>query len=132
MKTVLIFGIIILAIGVWFFLSKSSLPESDIISRNGIHWHAHLTIKISGQDQKIPSDIGLGITHQPLHTHEEDGVIHMEFAGLVKKDDIKIGRFFQIWGKDFPRGKMLVNGKESGELENYIMRDKDEIEIVSE
>lgn len=69
----------------------------------------------------------------------------MEFSGLVKKDDVRLGRFFEIWRKQFTKDcifdtcdgsggklKMLVNGRENFEFENYIMRDRDKIEIIFE
>lgn len=141
--------VVILIIGggvsalVWFLITRPPIPESEIISKQGIHWHANLRIKILGQDQSISTNIGIGIAHQPIHTHESDGVIHMEFSGLVKKDNIKLSRFFKIWGKTFNENcifdkcngaegqiKMFVNGEQNYEFENYIMQNEDKIEIV--
>lgn len=129
----------------WFFL-KSSGSAGEVVSRNGLHWHSNLSIKILGETQDIPAGIGLEkLPHQPLHTHDRDNIIHMEYAGLVKNTDLRIGNFFNIWGKTFnqncifekcsgPEGqlRMLVNGKENLEFENYMMRDKDVIEIIYE
>lgn len=69
----------------------------------------------------------------------------MQFSGLAKKDDIRLGRFFEVWGKKFIKDcifdqcnsqegklKMFVNGIENFEFENYIMRDRDRIEIIFE
>lgn len=146
----LMFKIISIILGVlivgWFLFSRFSSPDSDIITRNGLHWHSNLTIKILGEAQEIPAGLGLeNLPHNPTHTHDRDNVIHMEFAGLVKKDDIKLGKFFQIWGKTFNKDcifdkcsgqegqlKMLVNGKENGEFENYAMQNEDKIEITFE
>lgn len=132
-------------VSVWFLSKKFSLPESEIISRQGIHWHAQLTIRIIGQEQEIPSQIGMGAQEFPLHTHTSDGAIHMEFPGLVRKKDLKLGQFFKIWGKKFskecifdkclgPEGalKMLINGEENNDFENYQMKDGDKIEIIYE
>ena len=130
----------------WFAVSKISPSEPrEIISKQGLHWHSELSIKILGKSQEIPTNIGIGITHQPIHTHTSDGILHSEFAGLVTKEDIKLGHFFKVWGKTFnkdcifdkcsgPEGtlKMLVNGKENGEFENYMMQDSDKIEIIFE
>ena len=146
MKTFIIIIIAIFAaVGGWFFFSKLSSPgtESDIISRNGLHWHPHLTIEINGKTQEIPENVGMVPRELPIHTHEKDGIIHLEFTGLVKKDDLKLGEFFRIWGETFnkdcifdkcsgPEGEllMLVDGKENNDFENYIMGDGDEIEII--
>lgn len=95
-KIFLILIIIIGAVGLWFYISRFSTPESGIISRQGIHWHANLTIKINGEIQEIPENVGMVFQEMPIHTHAKDGVIHLEFTGLVRKDDIKLGRFFKI------------------------------------
>ncbi|HDY69115.1 MAG TPA: hypothetical protein ENH85_15170 [Candidatus Scalindua sp.] len=141
---VLIIGGGIFALG-WFLLTRPSTPESKIISKQGIHWHADLSIKILGRYQGIPGNIGIGITELPVHTHEADSVIHMEFSGLVREDDTRLGRFFEIWGKKFnrdcifdkcngPEGrlKMFVNQQPNYQFENHIMRDRDKIEIIFE
>ena len=129
--------------GLWWYASgvPDTSPE-DIISKNGIHWHPHLAIVIDGTKQEIPANIGIGITHNPIHTHDATGEIHLEFEGLVKKSDITLGTFVEVWGKTFNAScifdacagngktvRMTVNGKENTEFENYVMRDKDEIEI---
>ncbi len=146
-KTSLIFFIVggaISGLG-WYFAAKPSPQESEIIASNGIHWHPELSIKILGQQIEVPANIGLGITGMPLHTHDDTGVIHLEFSGVVKEDDIRLSRFFEIWGKKFTKNcifdkcsspdgkvKMLVNGELSSEFENYMMKDGDKIEIIFE
>lgn len=146
MKNFFIFGVILvgIGIGVWFFWPKSQNTDSEVVARNGLHWHSNLTINILGDYQDIPAGIGLaGLPHKPMHTHDRDNVIHMEFAGLVLKKDIKLGKFFQAWGKTFNKEcifdkcsggqgtlKMLVNGSENLEFDNYMMKDEDKIEIV--
>lgn len=142
----LVIGGVVLGL-IWFISTRPPLPESEIVSRIGIHRHADLSIKILGKYQDIPANIGISAVggHRPVHTHELDGVVHMEFSGLVREKDIMLGIFFQNWGKEFsqncifdkcngPDGKvkMFVNGEQNFEVENYIMKDKDKIEIVYE
>jgi len=143
-------GLLTLAIlvGGVFFLSKSenpSIPESEIVERNGLHWHPKLTVTIKGRKQEIPANLGIGAVHQELHTHDQDakdGVIHMEMKGVVAKDETKLKNFFGVWGKEFSstqifdkkngeegKVKMMVNGKENIDFENYQMRDGDKIEV---
>lgn len=130
---------------VWYATSRPPVPDNGIISRRGIHWHPELAITIKGQKQEIPANLGLGAIHQPIHTHDSTGVLHLEIQGLVRRDDTKLGRFFKIWGKEFNsncifnscngvEGKMTmkVNGNEDAEFENYEMKDKDKIEILYE
>ncbi len=139
---------IVILVGAVFLLTKqssedASVPEENIVSRNGIHWHPELTISIKGKQQEIPANMGIGgAAHQPIHTHDTSGTLHLEISGLVRKDQTKLGNLFTIWGKEFnskcvfdncngDQGtmKMLVNGKENNEFENYQMKDKDKIEI---
>ncbi|HZX12002.1 MAG TPA: hypothetical protein VFE88_00900 [Candidatus Nanoarchaeia archaeon] len=105
-----------------------------------IHWHPHLIIKINGQEQVIPANIGLGQVHAPTHTHAPDGIIHLENNKPTTKT-LKLGYFFDVWGKTFSNEcildhctdkgtlKMFVNGNENLDFENYLLRDKDEILI---
>lgn len=120
---------------VWYVASRPPIPESDIISKNSIHWHPELFIYVNGEKQEIPANIGLGAVHQPIHTHDDnkEGIIHLEFPGLVRQNDIRLGQFFKNWGKDIrsfgANMKMTVNGEENTEYENYLMQDKDKIEL---
>jgi len=142
---------VLLLIGAIFLLSreeKVNVPEDQIISRKGIHWHPRLTILIKREKQEIPADFGLGAVHLPIHTHAADnkrGVLHMEMSGLVTKDETKLSKWFQLWGKQFNSncifdkcngsdgtGKIFVNGGGNNEFENYKMRDGDNIEIKYE
>lgn len=149
-KVLLIGGIItvLFLFGAIFFLSKSDnldIPDDQIVTRNGLHWHPKLSIYIKGEKKELEDAIGLGAVHQPMHTHTEDyknGVVHMEMQGVVTKDETKLGNFFRIWGKPFSKTKlfdqestqpgaikMTVNGKENTEFENYQMKENDNIEI---
>ncbi len=110
-----------------------------------MHWHPKLTIIIKGLKQELPANIGLGAVHQKIHTHDtdaKDGVVHIEAQGVVTNDDTKLGNFFKLWGEDFNSTtildkkngqdgtvKMLVNGKENTDFENYMMKEGDNIEI---
>jgi len=142
---------ILLVVGAIFLLSRGeqvNVPEDQIISRKGIHWHPRLTILIKGEKQEIPADFGLGAVHLPIHTHATDnkqGVLHMEMSGLVTKDETKLSKWFQLWGKQFNSNcifdtcngsdgtvKMFVNGGENNEFENYLMKDGNIIEIKYE
>ncbi|MBI2035970.1 MAG: hypothetical protein HYT12_04825 [Candidatus Liptonbacteria bacterium] len=121
---------------IWYVKSLPETSESDILSRSGFHWHPELQIYVKGEKLMIPANIGLGTVHQPIHTHNDDndrGIIHMEFAGRVRKQDTTLGRFFLNWGKDIrsfgANLKMAVNGTENAEYENYVMHDGDKIEL---
>ena len=116
--------------------------ENPIISQNGIHWHPQLSIRVRGTEVPIPANIGLIGTHSPMHTHETDDIIHLEYDSVVRESDITLGKFFEIWGKEFSETQLLenvtsdtervimrVNGEINTEYENYVLRHEDEIEI---
>ncbi len=127
----LVFGSIGAAI--WYIATLPSVSEDEILSRKGLHWHAELALYVKGVQQDIPKDIGIGAVHKPIHTHDADDIIHLEFPGLVRRQDTTLGQFFKNWEKnpdDFgPITTMKVNGQENTEFMGYHMRDKDKIEI---
>ncbi|MBI2623164.1 MAG: hypothetical protein HYW65_01130 [Candidatus Liptonbacteria bacterium] len=138
----LIGGIIVVLALFWWGASQPEVAEAEVVSRSGLHWHPELMIYIKGVKQDIPANIGIGIVHSPIHTHDGTGTLHLEMTGLVRKEDIRLGHFFSVWGKAFtreeimgyrngPEGtvKFLVSGAPNEEFENYMMRDKDKIEI---
>ncbi len=150
-KRVSLWALVILLIGggigwlVWQAASHSPTPESDIVSRNGLHWHPQLTITVKGKEETIPQNIGLGAVHGPIHTHEDLPTIHLEMQGRVTKNDIRLGQFFKAWGKQFSatclldscngtdgRLTMTVNGQPNTEFDQYMMQDKDKIELQFE
>ena len=148
MKNILIIGgiaILLLVGGVWW---SNSLQSSDpnVISTRGVHWHPELTIYVKGEKQDIPPNIGIGTQYvsmptfdqsmrmTAMHTHEPDGIIHLEFPGRVTREDTTLGNFFKIWGKDMMSDfgiltSMTVNGKETTEFGAYEMKDGDKIEL---
>lgn len=133
MKNILILGGIVLALlaGAAWLARSPTEEDSTTVSTNGLHWHPRLEIYVKGEQITIPPNTGLGAVHRPIHTHEDLPLIHLEFEGRVAEDDIMLGRFFEVWGNDMrsfgTNMKMTVNGVESTEFENYLMKDKDVI-----
>ena len=126
-------AVLIVVLLVWSKTSQNNDP--DIVARGAFHWHPELTIYVKGEKQEIPSNIGLGAVHQPIHTHEDinKGIVHLEFQVSARKQEVTLGQFFKNWGKDIrsfgANMTMTVNGEENTEYENYVMRDKDKIEL---
>jgi hypothetical protein len=76
------------------------------------HVHSHLTLFVNGQSRVIPYAIGIPgaeavqTAHGPfvetgscfywLHTHQEDGIIHVESPSLGTS--FTLGQFFAEWG----------------------------------
>lgn len=119
----------------------------DVISTTGIHWHPELTILVKGKPVTIPQNMGFGSQYasmrgyspaeqaSPIHTHEDVPRIHLEFAnGPVYKEDVMLGQFFKVWGKDMrsfgSNMRMTVNGVPNTDYENYVMHDGDKIVLT--
>ncbi len=141
-------GIGIIGTIVYLAVTAPKVDAGEYESMAGIHYHAHLTITVNGEDVPLPAQIGAIATgFNPLHTHADDNIIHMEFEDAtnqkVKKDDIRLGKFFDVWNKDWTASSfmgnpiddshtlvMKVNGLVSAEYRHYLMRDKDQIELT--
>lgn len=107
------------------------------------HIHPRISISVKGVKQDVNSNIGVRAgCMNPLHTHDSSGVIHVESP---EKRDFALADFFAVWDKPFskdqlfdhmsgPEGtvKLFVNGTENSEFENYVVKDKDEIDIKYE
>jgi hypothetical protein len=94
------------------------------------HIHTHLKITVDQKEEVIPAEIGISsYCLKTLHTHETDGIIHME----TQDDKIyTLGLFMDIWGKPLERqGQKLetrVNGSiYSGNPKNIALKENEEI-----
>lgn len=68
----------------------------DVDEKTTFHVHSHLNIRFGGELQPIPADIGiLGSCLYWLHTHSNQGVIHVEAPAEVA---YTLGQFFDVWG----------------------------------
>lgn len=129
----IVIGVIVLLVGGSLLSGMLQKTDADVVSQKGLHWHPHLTITVKGEQVPVAANIGIGAVHQPIHTHDESGTIHVEFGGLVRKQDLRLGQLFKNWGKEFnsfgSNVTMTVNGQPNTELENYEMKDGDKIEV---
>lgn len=106
-----------------------------------MHIHPHIRIVINGDEQAVPTDVGISATCQrALHTHDGTGVIHVESP---RQDDFTLADFFSVWGKSLSSTKVLdtslddqhqlkffVNGKAVTTGPQTIMRDRESLAIV--
>lgn len=124
---------VLLLVGSVLWSKDMQKNDADIISTEGLHSHPELSIYVNDEKQEIPMNIGLMGKHKPIHTHEDLPIIHLEFTGIVRKQDITLGEFFKSWGKDMESFGtdmvMAVNDEVNTEHESYVMQDKDKIEL---
>ena len=129
---------VLAAVGIVYFAflqnrptANSAYPTIDTVScdqleQSAFHIHAHVSLYINGQAVPIPANMGIaGGPSNPtcfywLHTHSNDGVLHMEapkgFAFTLKDLlDIWETKFSQLGYPDqldFTQGwQAYVNGK---------------------
>jgi len=134
MKNVIILGALaLLLVFGGSYLTKSSASKGVLIDEKGIHWHVKLEVLVNGEIEEVPASIGLIGEHNPMHTHEVGGEIHLEYGTAVYEDDVRLGKFFALWRKDFEREglevSMTINGAENTEFENYILQDGDNVVV---
>jgi hypothetical protein len=66
-----------------------------------VHYHAHVTIYINGQQTKIPQGVGIASDNSCLywlHTHDTQGIIHIESPA---DHTFTLGNFLDEWGTQF-------------------------------
>lgn len=133
---ILLMGIGVL-VGVFVLGNRGKAPEqqdSDVLSRVGVHWHPEVKVFVKGQEQKIPSNIGISASQMgEVHTHDDLPKIHYELAGPVTKQEASLGAFFKAWGQVFDgRLTVEVNGKPVSDGLNYVVNDNDKIRVLFE
>ncbi len=135
----------ILFLGVLFAWPKFSGPNKEVVSKWSIlgvecldnghanlaqHIHPNLKISIDGIPKEIPANIGiLANCMAEIHTHDTTGKIHIETREAGKQFTLKT--FFSVWGESIEKDgygiEMSVDGLKSGELDNLILRDDQQI-----
>ncbi|HZS74104.1 MAG TPA: hypothetical protein VFA69_06325 [Candidatus Nitrosotalea sp.] len=118
-------------------IPASSIPHD---SMGMMHIHPHLSVIIDGKPATIPANIGIdshlwnvhtldsyGMTGMaPLHTHKDDGMIHVE---SYKDQDYTLGQFLDIWGipLDNYNVKVTVDGNPVSDYRNHAFQDGERI-----
>jgi len=113
--TVSIIAVSVLAVAaiVYFVVTQGQTPANaayppvesiscDSGEHTDFHIHAHMTLYFDGQKVSVPpGNVGIapgGSCFYWLHTHSNDGVIHIE---APSGRSFTLGNFLAIWGKRF-------------------------------
>lgn len=116
--------------------SANALPEVNSISCDALestvqHIHIHLAIFVNGQEEQVPLGIGIGQPWQVsdssegpfvndgacfywLHTHTEDGIVHIESP--VRRR-FTLGDFFDVWQMPLTESQI---GQVQGQVITYV------------
>src|SRR5579884_3902958 len=80
--------LLLVGLGVYFLAPRGNpaYPSIDNISCDAseqvaVHYHAHITVYINGQNVQIPQGVGIAQDQSCLywlHTHDSSGVVHIE------------------------------------------------------
>ena len=148
-------ALIALAVGVGLVMATSNSPTSKLPVSNlpastsvphdamgMMHIHTHLSLVIDGKAAVVPANIGIdpsmwkdhtldsyGMSGMaPLHTHKDDGVIHVE---SYKDRDFTLGQFLDIQGIQLNgyNVKMTVDGNPVSDYRNHILKDGEQITL---
>lgn len=69
-----------------------------------VHYHAHLDVIVDGLPVPVPAGLGIaGTGIAPLHTHEPDGVVHIE---APSQQTFTLGQVFAEWDVALGRGRV--------------------------
>ncbi len=130
-------AVAVLAVAIALIGSRE-VPKPEIIAHGeqvAYHHHVRFEYYLDGQKQVVPANIGVPIDQNhplgrygvagivPIHTHETDGLIHME-----SKDEEKpftFGEFLELWGLDLTdkQAALLANGERITDMEGYVLKD---------
>ncbi len=139
-------ALIALAVGVSLVMgTKLPVPNSTTSSvphdaMGMMHIHPHLSLVIDGKAAVVPANIGIDTTlwnfhtldsygmkgMTVLHTHKDDGIIHVE---SYKDQDYTLGEFLAIWGiqLDNYKVKVTVDGNPVSDYGNHVLKDGEQI-----
>lgn len=105
-----------------------------------VHYHAQLHIQVDKTPVAIPADIGITNCMHPVHTHDDSGLIHIDYKNPYP---FTLDDFFTLWGVVFTKDQVAkyrtadgyrinlsVNGRENHDFEKYVLQDNDTIDIT--
>lgn len=125
-KAAIIWIVVILIVLIGLFLyPKLTTPRNKSQSDSKVpclvpnlpllqHIHPQIKILVDGEEEILPSNIGMGACEKAIHTHDEDaaaGVIHVESQDAR---EYTLGDFFGIWEKPLNRDGYLLEVKVDG------------------
>jgi hypothetical protein len=131
-------------IALGFFFVLGSHGSALLGVKMVLHIHPHLNVMVDGKPMVIPQNVGIdqslwkdhsldkygmeGMT--PLHTHDNDGTIHVESNA---NREYTLGQFLDIWGGLNLNGKIVkatVDGKPVSDYRNILLKDGEQISLV--
>ena len=103
--------LIVLAIivGVFFAIKSASkgAPQAETAYTSGpVHWHAAMKLSVCGTPRELPGPKDGSMVGPMLYHHHGDNTWHIE-GRIFKKEDIALGKFFDVHSIPFDRDRLL-------------------------
>ncbi len=121
---------------------RIEILDQPPVGKEEFHRHALLRIYNDGILVPVPPNVGWlpqAKVYSSLHTHEPNGIIHME---SIRPHKYTLGDFFFIWGVSFGKESLgslrnegdkelnvYVNGERVADPPNYVLQEGDNISI---
>lgn len=108
--------IVIVILFVWGIMSRNRsavvtyVPNTQVAclpsghQNLAVHIHPVMSITVDGAPETLPANIGVtpGCMAE-IHTHEADGVIHVETISTDRLTSLSLADFFAVWGQPIER-----------------------------
>lgn len=86
-----------------------------------LHIHPILKIKVDGEPEQVPANIGIvGSCMAEIHTHDASGTIHVETFDSERMDNINLGSFFAVWGREAQRDGYILEVVQDGTVKRGV------------
>lgn len=117
--------------------ATENIDSSQVVGATGVpcltsekfHLHPHLTILVDGEEVPVPANVGVfSDCTQELHTHEADGIIHVESD---RDKGYTFTNFLNVLGLVLEQPgyilRLTVDGKFNENNPNFVLEDGQEI-----
>lgn len=96
-------------VGIFFAIksaSKTVTPPETAYTSGPVHWHAAIKLSVCGVPRDLPGLQDGSMAGPVLYHHHGDDTWHIE-GRIFKKEDIALGKFFDVQGVPFDRDRLL-------------------------
>lgn len=106
---------------------EQCIPGEDV----PFEQQAYINVTLNGQPFTVPANIGItSDCVRPLHTHDDDGLIHMQF---FKPTRFTLDNFIKLWGLDLNQYDVKIFVKKSVDKDfGEVDMDVNEIVLANE
>lgn len=144
-KNIIFFALLILGVALLLVFVRSQKEESEFAlfwpgtevaclpsghQNLAQHIHPAMMVTVNGMTEVIPANVGYsGDCMAELHTHDADGVIHIETVTPTRSFTAR--DFFTVWARPYDRDGFTRTLRVNGEVvqDDYLLKDLDEVSV---